>query len=48
MQYFGDKIYENWLSIKANPEKWKKYKVLIVKNKSPLTDVGNTVYYLKV
>lgn len=42
------KFYENLLSIKANPKKNKiKYKVLIVKHKSPLTEVGNTVYYLK-
>lgn len=44
--YFGDKIYENVLSIKANPKK-KKENILIVKNNCLLTEVGNTVYYLK-
>lgn len=46
--YFGDKIYENVLSIKANPKKRKrKENILIVKNKSLLTEVGNTVLLLK-
>ena len=47
--YFGDKIYENVLSIKANPKKKGKGKenILIVKNKSLLTEVGNTVLLLK-
>lgn len=51
--FFGDKIHENVLSIKADQiketikKKKKKENILIVKNKSLLTEVGKYCSLLK-
>lgn len=45
--YFGDKIHENMLRIKANQKKEKKKgNILIVKNYCHLSEIGNIVFIL--